>query len=219
MGLDKPNKKNYPPQLEDPIVLVTSCMLRSGINSHFPNTKPSTWSDDRFFVHLKDYGSTTYVIIDNDLDIRVELDLSVLENPDFDLIKWYLECVMADGLFYEKYLAHHMSHYKSGAAESNTQCLNAPMNDASDVLKEVIVMRNIKRVLENCAPFPGDDNAHYPIDPTYHRSGRMRFDLDVVDTPRRKLVVVYDRLQGMETHLSWDLASCHWVNGSLSITP
>ena len=37
--------------------------------SHFPNKNPSTWMDNCFFVHLKYYGSTTYVIIDSNLKL------------------------------------------------------------------------------------------------------------------------------------------------------
>ena len=41
-----PTTSEYPPQLEHPVVLVTRSLLQAGINSHFPNVKPTTWSDD-----------------------------------------------------------------------------------------------------------------------------------------------------------------------------
>ena len=94
LGLSKPSTKKYPASLENPIVEVTRNLLLSGVQSHFPNVRPDTWTELRFFVYLKDYGSTTYVVVDDDLDLKLEIDLSKLENPKFDLIKWYLNHVL-----------------------------------------------------------------------------------------------------------------------------
>lgn len=89
LRLKKPKVEDYPPQLENPVVFVTQKLLQNGINSHFPNTKPDTWSDDWFFMYLQNYGSTTYVITNDDLGLKLEIDLSMLENPKFNLINWY----------------------------------------------------------------------------------------------------------------------------------
>ena len=65
-----------------------------------PTQLAATKSDDRFFVHLKDFGSTTYVV-DEDFDLTREIEHSVLENPAFDLIKWRLDFIpsIPAGLF------------------------------------------------------------------------------------------------------------------------
>ena len=44
------------------------------------------------------YGSTTYVITDEDLELRLEIELSDLENPKFNLIEWYLKQIRVDGV-------------------------------------------------------------------------------------------------------------------------
>jgi hypothetical protein len=61
--------------------------LASGINGHFSNVNPETESDDRFFVHLKDFGSSTYIIVDEGLGLRLELEQSTLNEPSFNLIE------------------------------------------------------------------------------------------------------------------------------------
>lgn len=88
------------------MVLVTQHVLRNGINDYYPNVKTGTWRDDRFFVHLKDFGSSTYVIVDDDLELEAEIDESKLENPDFDLVEWYVEYIELNCDYYKKYLKH-----------------------------------------------------------------------------------------------------------------
>ena len=67
-------KSAYLSPMGDPICDVTQHLLRQGINSHFPNADPTTDSEDQFFVFQKDFGSTIIVIIDEDLDVRLEID-------------------------------------------------------------------------------------------------------------------------------------------------
>jgi hypothetical protein len=50
LGLKSPTTEEYPIQLQNLVVLVTTNLLKSGVNSHFPNVKPESWTDDRFFV-------------------------------------------------------------------------------------------------------------------------------------------------------------------------
>ena len=108
------------------------------MSSHFPNVKLDTWTELWFFVYLKDYGSTTYVIVDNDLDLSTEIDL---------------------------------------------------------------------KVLEYCTLFPGDDDECYPINPMlWGWNGGSRFELDLIDTLDQKLLCIYNRLQGTESYLLWELA-------------
>jgi hypothetical protein len=210
-----PTTEEYLPMLEDPIALVTNSLLQSGVHAHFPNTKSSTWTDDRFFVHLKDYGSTTYVIIDDDLDLRFEIDLAVLENPKFDLIGWYLKQIKTDKKFYKNYLEHHQGEYQNEPKQSSTlpgipmqvpipEDLQSHRNPGYS--QRLSVLRKMSSVLEDCAPYPGDEAIRHPIDPTFSYDG-PRFDLDFADKLNQTLVCIYDRFQGSENYLSWDLAS------------
>ena len=63
-------------------------------------------------------------------------------------------------------------------------------------------------------PYPGDDSPQYPIDPMCTRHGDPRFELDVLDVVTQKLIMVYDRVQGLETFLLWNLTS--WSKFSVS---
>jgi hypothetical protein len=111
LGLRNPAKSEYRPRLLNPIAFVTESLLRNGVHTHFPNVNPDSWTDDRFFVYLKDYGSTTYVIMDDDLGLIVEIELSVLENPKFNLIKWYLDYITENQKFRDGYIKQHKNAY------------------------------------------------------------------------------------------------------------
>lgn len=210
LGIKKPAKDSYPAQLEDPLVLVAMSLLRSGIHAHYPNANPETETDDRFFVHLKDYGSSTYVVIDTDLNVRLEIDSSLLERPEFDLINWYLDHVTEDSLFCKKYIELHVHRYSSAPGEK-LHLLDDPfelasrrsLDDNITLIDEVSVLRNMLRTLERCVPYLGDETFVEPVDSTYI-CGNPRFVLDIVD---QVLICVYDRLQGFEAYLSWDLAN------------
>ena len=165
-------------------------LLKSGISSHFPNVKPDTWTELRFFVYLKNYGSTTYVIVDDDLDITTEIDLEFLENPKFNLIKWYLEHAKADRMFYKKYAENHQCEYQVSSTVTPTgPCMFCEIEEPD----ELSVMRNVMKVLEGCTPFPGDNDEHLPINTTLQKqNGGSRFELDLIDMLDQKLLYIYD---------------------------
>jgi hypothetical protein len=200
---EKPDKRKYPPQIENPIALVTFHLLRNGVSSHFPNTSPDSWTDDRFFVFLKDYDSTTYIIIDDDLDIRTEIDLSNLENPNFDLINWYKAHVEMEGAFCDKYIIKHEGAYCQ-TPQTAPVTMHARVKPSS-MREEVTLLKNVVETLERCSPYPGDDLPQHPVDPTY-RPEQKRFEMDLIDAVDQQLVYVYDRVQGCENFLTGDLA-------------
>ena len=216
LGIRIPTTKEYSPQLENPIVLVTKNLLQNGSHSHFPSVKLDTWNDLRFFVYLKDYGSAIYIITDEDLELRLEIKLSDLENLKFNLIEWYLKQIRVDGMFYKKYIEHHKYRYQQVSKGGKTflDDLNRieVSEHPSNMSEEISVPRQMALVLERCAPYPGDDAPNYPMDPTY-RKDESRFILDLIDTLEQQLVCVYDRVQGTENYLSWSLAS--WNQFSL----
>ena len=210
--VDKPNKKAYPPQLEDPVALVTSHSLRSGIQSNYPNVNPLSWSDDHFFVHLKDYGSSTYVIVDDDLQLTKEIDLFYLEDTEFDLVRWYTHIVETEGAYHIKYLENNESMYY-GTSRTRPSVVNERIRPTT-VREEADLLHEVSDTLNRCSPYPGDDSPKYPIDPRY-RPGQNRFVMDVIDTGtvESRLLYVYDRVRGFETYLSEDVAG--WDQFSL----
>ena len=210
LGLKKPSVKRYPQQLEDPLVLVTQHVLRNGINDYYPNVKTGSWRDDRFFVHLKDFGSTTYVIIDDDLEIKTEIDKSVLENPEFDLVEWYVNHIQTSCNYYKKYLEHQRNKYNPHRYNSSDLFLgkiNRMKGNAANRVKEAAMLKQIQKVLEKCAPFPGDEQVDHPADTSYFRNSESRFVVDIIDLIDHQQVYFYDRLQGFDTFLSWEIAS------------
>ena len=155
MKLDKPSPKDFIASLDNPVVETTRHLLLSGVQSHFPNVKPDTWTELRFFVYLKNYGSTTYVIVDDDLDLQLEIDLSALEidlsaleNPKFDLIKWYLDHAICDGRFYEKYLEQQLE-YLPGCDASQMMESHPESSTSQTDMEELEVMRQMTSVLEH----------------------------------------------------------------------
>jgi len=67
LGLKDSMKNKFLAHIEEPIALVTMQLLHDKIHAHFPNVNPNTDSYGRFFVHLKDFRSPTYVMINKDL--------------------------------------------------------------------------------------------------------------------------------------------------------
>ena len=202
LKLRRPAQKEYPTQLANPIVLVATHLLQSGINTYFPNTRTSTWMDDRFFIYLKDYGSTTYIIVDDDLKLTTEIDLNLLEDPKFNLIQWYLAKIRERNLFHQSYIKYH---------EKRFHYCDRDMIENSGLkwyISVKTIMTDMANVLERCAPYPGDNISNYPVDITYKQDGshRSRFNLDVIDLITHKLLYVYDRQQGFDSFLLWDIA-------------
>ena len=136
------------------------------------------WTNLWFFVYLKDYGSTTYVVVDDDLDLTIEIDRKDLENLKFDLIKWDLECAITHREFHQKYEDNHKCEYLLEAT-SDAPHLNKmyragvprTKDRAAMELEESIIMGEIIGTLEYCAPYPKDDQADLPIDPSLWHGG------------------------------------------------
>ena len=210
LGLKKPSKKEYPQQLEDPLVLVTQHVLKSGINDYYPNIKTRTWREDRFFVHQKDFGSSIYEIIDDDLELVADIDKSNLENPEFDLIDWYIKHIELTCNFYKDYLRRQRNRYNPGRYDEKelyTGKTNRLRGYTASTKKREVVLEQIQGVLERCSPFPGDERVRRPADSAYYRSNESRFVMDIIDLSDHQLVYIYDRFQGFDAFLSWEIAS------------
>jgi hypothetical protein len=218
LELKKPKLDGYHETVGHPLAFIAQNLLESGIHAHFPNVNPETDPLGRFFVHLKDWGSPTYVIIDEDLQLKLEIDRSLLENPHFNLIGWYQDQIKENGMFYTNYIELHKRRYLPlPNSEENVMdehladlvALADLNDDYLDIREELLVLQKVNETLERCAPYPGDDAMARPVDPRY-KPGRHRF---ILYWDARNLVCIYDRLQGFEAYLSWDLAS--WDQFSL----
>ena len=77
------------------ISIVAAKLLEDGSHSYFPprdsNRDPAT----RFKVYPPSVARTGYLINDTDLKFLMEISASKLENPEFDLIGWYMRILSA----------------------------------------------------------------------------------------------------------------------------
>ncbi|KAF9000264.1 hypothetical protein BDQ17DRAFT_1427265 [Cyathus striatus] len=88
---------HYDPIGDIPSTVVTY-LLRDGINLYYPLHNPESNpihgdKDGHFYVHLQDFGSTTYIIKDTEYEPEVNIERAQLENPTFDLVTWYSQIV------------------------------------------------------------------------------------------------------------------------------
>ena len=165
LGLLDSLKSNYLTPMGDPFCEVTEFLLQQGINNYFPNTNPETELDDQFFVHLKDFGSTTYVVIDENFNLTREIDCSQLEDPTFYLVGWHLNYVIENELFYKHYGELHEQQYQPFSDEEIDKYINMPgliCNAEGEVLDR------ITHTLGKCQPYPGDG---VTVDQTYLQGG------------------------------------------------
>ena len=207
LDLRNPSQKDYSAFLDNPYCLVATHLLQNGINSYFPNVKPDMESEFRFFVHLKDWGSSLYVIHDDDLDLQVEIDKELLDNPDFNLIQWYFTHAMADGRFHNQYVMYHKHHYwpvPDGFKDEfyKSSKLGVIQKELWSIEMIPVTMSKIQDILNKYEFYPGDDAVLSPIDPTYN-DGDPRFRLVSV---KNDCLCIYDRIRGFEAYLSWNIA-------------
>jgi hypothetical protein len=182
LRLKYPKKNKYYTRREDLIILVTRYLLYNRIVSHFPNINPNMFSKSRFLVYPMDLYKSMYIIIDRDLDIMKPIKCSLLENPLFDLIGWYLNVIMENRNYFDKYMLQHKYFYHPIPEGYEDPWFSmpslSPAYDDKDSLslmlaEEVALLECIDNILSFCQPYPGDDNCN-SIDPTYsHTESRF----------------------------------------------
>ena len=215
LGLNDNTKMSYMGCMGDSACEVAEFLLKQGINNYFPNADPTTDSEVRFSVFQRDSDSPIVVIIDEDLDLRLEIDRSSLENPRFDLIKWYYIHLRESGLFWRKYRTLHELHYAPLPEGEEDDYADLPGLESLDddevapvaplVQQRVIeqdLLDSIADTLERCRPFPNDREV--PVNPSYHSSS-VRF---TVEQARNGLICIYDCIQRFEAYLYWEIAEC-----------
>ena len=68
---------------------IATKLLIDGIASLYLCTNLDLDPDDRFYVHLADYGNSKFIINDIDLEVFPHIPKAWLEEPSFDLVGWY----------------------------------------------------------------------------------------------------------------------------------
>ena len=74
-----------------PLAIVAKKLLEDGIRSYFPSRDLRLDPKDRFEVRPPRPGREGYLIDDRDMKSMVEISVSSLEDPSFDLIEWYMQ--------------------------------------------------------------------------------------------------------------------------------
>ena len=74
-----------------PLAIVAQKLLEDGIRSYFPSRDLHLDPKERFMVRPPRAGREGYLIDDRDMESMVEIPVSLLEDPAFDLIGWYMQ--------------------------------------------------------------------------------------------------------------------------------
>jgi hypothetical protein len=102
----------FPPfQMGCPLDYVTTRLLTSAIESHFPSINPDLDPESRFYVHQFETGSNVYIIEDVDLELQTRISKLWLEDPTFNLVNWYLQLLENEHQYSEKYEAKQLELY------------------------------------------------------------------------------------------------------------
>ena len=76
------------------VPVVASKLLRDGIRSYYPSRNARLSPITRFVVRPSSGDPGDLVVIDRDEGCMVEIPISQLEDPLFNLIGWYMECLV-----------------------------------------------------------------------------------------------------------------------------
>ena len=76
------------------VPIVAAKLLKDGIRSYYPSRNARLSPVTRFVVRPSTIAPGDLVVIDRDEGCRVEIPISRLEDPSFDLIGWYMDCLV-----------------------------------------------------------------------------------------------------------------------------
>ena len=76
------------------VPIVATKLLRDGIRSYYPSRNARLSPNARFVVRTSRSDPGELIVMDRDEGCRVEIPISRLEDPLFDLIGWYMECLV-----------------------------------------------------------------------------------------------------------------------------
>ena len=108
----------------DAISIVAAKLLTDGISSSYPCTDPCLDPKKRFYLRRtsSEDGQVKYVINDTDLDMLTEVQKTWLEDPKFDLVRWYRRYVNQRGSFEYKYYDAHRKAYAQQVLNEDKAC-------------------------------------------------------------------------------------------------
>ncbi|KAF8800028.1 hypothetical protein BYT27DRAFT_7217359 [Phlegmacium glaucopus] len=131
LNLDSRVKHRH--QMGDALSVVATKLLTDGIASSYPCIKPDLDPEDRFYVHLADFGSDEYVVNDIDLEVYPRIPKAWLEDFQFDLVSWYRMFLDQQKIFETQYLKTHLEWCEDEATESPESEEDLELVSVSDI--------------------------------------------------------------------------------------
>jgi hypothetical protein len=124
-------------KMTEPWSIVARFLLINGICSSYPNIEPNTLSEFRFYVEKSRDKLGFYEIDDEDLEITTLIAAETLENPTFDLVKWYQD-ELDEGELYNEAYTKSILQEKEQSASSDSE--PSEFSDAESVLSVLLDM-------------------------------------------------------------------------------
>ena len=140
-ALNLPRASFTPFQMGRSLDYVTTWLLTSAIESHFPSITPDLDPESRFYVHQFDFGSNIYIIEDVDFCLQTRILKQWLEDPTFDLVLWYLQMLEFEHQYSARYEAkqielYHLEQNSNLDSDEFDLDLAEPMSD-SEIISEL----------------------------------------------------------------------------------
>jgi hypothetical protein len=127
-------------KMTEPWSFVARFLLMDGIRSSYPNLDPDTLSEFRFYVEKSKNDSGFYAIDDEDLEITTLIAGELLENPTFDLIKWYRDELDEGGFYDECYTMSMLQKEEQCDSQADSESEQSEFSDAESVLSVLLDM-------------------------------------------------------------------------------
>jgi Zinc knuckle len=91
LNLDRARAYSYEGRMENAVSIVACKLLTDGIHTYYPCIRPNQNPQTRFKVCQRTGVKEEYMIKDKDLRLHVSLPQTLLEDPNFDLVGWYID--------------------------------------------------------------------------------------------------------------------------------
>ena len=136
-----------------PLAIVAKKLLEDGIRSYYPSRNLNLNPENRFTVYPPRPGREGYLIDDRDMRTMVEIPVSSLEDPAFDLIGWYMKSLSDQWAARQEENDSDLPHecprthmfagcIKEGSSSSDEGENGAPTNDDDDEIPDLQTVSN-----------------------------------------------------------------------------
>jgi hypothetical protein len=78
--------------------------------------------------------------------LEIEIDVTTLENPRFNLVGWYLEYITQNKMFYKQYIEHHRNTYRT-LPDPEDLSIDSLITLQCGECKEKLILEQINNVL------------------------------------------------------------------------